>query len=113
MAPLLLLEAGAPDLGRTARHLYCSDLGIAIDLAINGTGVALVSDTLSSTDLKKGVLIRPFAFSIDAFGGWYVVCSNAALRRSSTRRFLLWLLALWKDTPWDAIPEQDGLSQNG
>ncbi|MDF2620554.1 MAG: LysR family transcriptional regulator [Xanthobacteraceae bacterium] len=109
-----LLEAGVPDVGRTARHLYCSDLGIAIDLAINGTGVALVSDTLSSTDLKKGVLIRPFAFSIDAFGGWYVVCSNASLRRSSTRRFLLWLLACFgRDTPWDAIPEQDGRSQDG
>lgn len=100
-----LSEAGAGEIGQTARHLYCSDLGMAIDLAINGVGVALVSDTLSSTDVEKGVLVRPFAFSIDAFGGWHVVCSHTGLRRASVRRFLLWLLASFgRDAAWDALP---------
>lgn len=102
-----LSEAGEADVGRTARHLYCSDLAIAIDLAIDGAGVALVSDTLSSADIRKGVLLKPFAFSIDAFGGWHVVCSHAGLRRASARQFLRWLLAAFgREAAWDAIPGQ-------
>ncbi|WP_148921389.1 LysR substrate-binding domain-containing protein [Phyllobacterium endophyticum] len=87
-----LTEAGAQDPHSFTRGLYCSDLGMAIDLAINGTGVALVSDTLSSSDLATGNLLTPFPFSIDAFGGWHVVCSQASLQRSSTRVFMRWLL---------------------
>lgn len=83
---------GSPDLDQQSRHLYCSDLGMAIDLAVHGTGMALVSDTLSSADLKRGILIKPFPLSIDAFGGWHVVSNNASLKRSSTRLFLRWLL---------------------
>lgn len=98
-------EAGETDFDQQARHLYCSDLGMAIDLAIHGTGVALVSDTLSASDLKRGVLIKPFSFSIDAFGGWHVVCNNASLRRSATRLFLRWLLARFgRDAAWETLP---------
>jgi len=101
-----LQEVGEPDIGRAARHLYCNDLGMAIDLAINGAGVALVSDTLSSTDLRKGVLLRPFAFAIDAFGGWYAICHNASLRRASARLFLRWLLVSFgKDDALSTIPD--------
>ncbi|OBZ95681.1 hypothetical protein ADU59_09935 [Pararhizobium polonicum] len=87
-----LAEAGAQDPLTYSRGLYCSDLGMAIDLAINGTGMALVSDTLSASDLAAGTLLAPFPFSIDAFGGWHVLCSPASLQRSSTRLFLRWLL---------------------
>ncbi len=85
-------EIGSPDVGRETRHLYCSDLGMAIDLALHGTGIALVSDTLSYGDLKRGILFKPFTFSIDVFGGWHVVCNHANLERSSTRLFLRWIL---------------------
>jgi len=88
-----LAEAGESDTSLYTRNLYCSDLSMAIDLAINGTGVALVSDTLTLSDIKVGTLLRPFNFSIDANGGWYVVCNRAALSRSGTRLFLRWLLA--------------------
>ncbi|MDQ0394882.1 LysR substrate-binding domain-containing protein [Labrys monachus] len=101
-----LSEAGSADVGQKARHLYCSDLGMAIDLAIDGAGVALVSDTLSSTDIRKGLLLRPFAFSIDAFGGWHVLCSHAGLGRASARQFLRWLLAAFgRDDAWASIPD--------
>ncbi|MGH6644468.1 MAG: LysR substrate-binding domain-containing protein, partial [Bradyrhizobium sp.] len=88
-----LAGAGESDPSLYTRNLYCSDLGMAIDLAINGTGVALASDTLTLSDIKAGTLLRPFNVSIDANGGWYVVCNRAALRRSGTRLFLRWLLA--------------------
>lgn len=99
------LEAGAPGLEMEMRHLYCSDLGMAIDLAVNGTGVALVSDTLSGSDLKRGLLIKPFPFAIDAFGGWHVVCNPASLSRSASRLFLRWLLARFgRNAAWETLP---------
>lgn len=85
-------EAGAADADKEATHLYCSDLGMAIDLAIHGTGAALVSDTLSGSDFKRGILVKPVPISIDAFGGWHVVCNNTSIRRSAPRLFLRWLL---------------------
>jgi LysR family glycine cleavage system transcriptional activator len=98
-----LTETGAADPLSYSRGLYCSDLGMAIDLAINGTGMALVSDTLSAADLAAGTLLTPFPFSIDAFGGWHVVCSPASLQRSSARLFLRWLLGRFgRDAALDA-----------
>jgi LysR family transcriptional regulator, glycine cleavage system transcriptional activator len=75
------------------RHLYCSDLSIAIDLAAEGAGVVLVSDTLSASLVADGLLLRPFAGTILATGGWYVLCDDYKLERSNTRLFLHWLLA--------------------
>ncbi|HWK65908.1 MAG TPA: LysR substrate-binding domain-containing protein [Rhizobiaceae bacterium] len=100
-----LYEAGAPDVDGQARHLYCSDLGMAIDLAVHGAGAALVSDTLSGADLKRGILVKPFPFSIDAFGGWHVVCYPASIQRSGPRLFLRWLLASFgRDAALDTLP---------
>lgn len=98
-------EAGASNYDQHSRHLYCSDLGMAIDLAVHGTGVALVSDTLSSSDLKRGILIKPFSFSIDAFGGWHVSCNTASINRPGVRLFLHWLLASFgREASWDTLP---------
>ncbi|NVP57658.1 LysR substrate-binding domain-containing protein [Mycoplana rhizolycopersici] len=98
-------EAGAPGADQEARHLYCSDLGMAIDLAVHGTGVALVSDTLSGGDFKRGILIKPFPFSIDAFGGWHVVCNTASIHRAGARLFLRWLLTSFgRDIALETLP---------
>jgi LysR family glycine cleavage system transcriptional activator len=73
------------------RHLYCSDLSIAIDLAAEGAGVVLVSDTLSSSLISDGQLLRPFGGSILATGGWYALCDDYRLARSNARQFIRWL----------------------
>lgn len=85
-------DAGLPDADQQARHLYCNDLGIAIELAVNGAGVALVSDMLAGADLKRNVLVKPFPLSIDIFGGWHVISPDPNLKRSAVRLFLRWLL---------------------
>lgn len=103
-----LAESGHASLFETARHLYCNDLGMAIDLAINGTGVALASETLTLSDIRQGRLIQPFSFSIDAFGGWHVVAQPAALKRAGPRLFLHWLLsAFGRDSVIDALPSPE------
>jgi len=85
-------DAGLPDLDQQARHLYCNDLGFAIDLAVHGAGVALVSDTLVAHDLKRNALVKPFPILIDIFGGWHVISTDRSLKRSAVRLFLRWLL---------------------
>lgn len=74
------------------RHLYCSDLSIAIDLAAEGVGVALVSDVLSLGNVYQGTLVRPFSHAIEATGAWYVLCDRPRLERASVRAFLRWLM---------------------
>ncbi len=85
-------DAGLPEADRQARHLYCNDLGIAIDLAVHGAGVALVSDTLAAHDLKRNTLVKAFPLAIDIFGGWHVISFDRSLKRSAARLFLRWLL---------------------
>jgi LysR family glycine cleavage system transcriptional activator len=86
-----LAAEGEHDFGSYRRHLYCSDLSIAIDLAAEGAGVVLVSDTLSSSLVAEGQLLRPFGGTILATGGWYALCEDYRLARSNTRQFLRWL----------------------
>lgn len=87
-----LAGEGEHDFEAYRRNLYCNDLSIAIDLAAQGAGVVLVSDTLSASYVGEGKLLRPFSGAIQATGGWYVVCDSYRLERSSARLFLRWLL---------------------
>lgn len=87
-----LADEGEHDLSAFPQHLYCNDLGILIDLAVEGGGVVLVSDTLSASHVANGTLMRPFPGAIQATGGWYVVCDGSRLERAITRLFLHWLL---------------------
>jgi len=87
-----LAEEGEHAFESYQRHIYCNDLGIAIDLAAQGAGVVLVSDTLSASHIAEGTLLRPFGGAILATGGWYALCDGYKLERSNTRIFLHWLL---------------------
>ena len=87
-----LADKGEHDFELYRRHIYCSDLSIAIDLAAEGAGVVLVSDTLSTSQISEGRLMRPFVGTIQATGGWYVICDGYKLERSNTRLFLHWVL---------------------
>ncbi|MBT9385141.1 LysR family transcriptional regulator [Pseudooceanicola sp. CBS1P-1] len=87
-----LALAGIRDTARFARNVYCSDLGTAIDLAQNGVGCALASDTLARGDLASGRLMRPFRQAIRPNGGWYVTHRPEIQERPVVRLFLGWLL---------------------
>lgn len=87
-----LADEGEHDLAGAAKHLYCNDLGILVDLAVAGAGIVLVSDTLSASYVADGRLLRPFSGAIQATGGWYAVCDASRLERSVNRLFLRWLL---------------------
>jgi LysR family glycine cleavage system transcriptional activator len=65
---------------------------MAIDAAINGHGVALVSYHAVAEDLKAGRLVKIFDLAIPAEFSYWLVCPREYLRRAKVRVFCEWLL---------------------
>lgn len=65
---------------------------MAIESAINGDGVALVSHHAVAGDLKAGRLVKPFDLAIPARFSYWLVCPQEYLRRARVRVFSDWLL---------------------
>jgi LysR family glycine cleavage system transcriptional activator len=65
---------------------------LAIESAINGNGVAMVSHHAVAEDLKAGRLVRPFDLAIQADFSYWLVCPHEYLRRAKVRAFCDWLL---------------------
>ena len=66
--------------------------GMAIEAAINGDGVGLVSHHAVAEDLKAGRLVRPFSLALPAEFSYWLICPNDYLRRAKVRCFCDWLL---------------------
>ena len=79
-------EAAAID---PTRGLRVSEEPHAIEAALAGQGVALVSDVLVQRELAQGMLVRPLDVSIEGLV-YYVVYLVDAPRRSAIESFLLW-----------------------
>ena len=65
---------------------------MAIDAAINGNGVALVSHHAAAGDLQVGRLVRPFELVLQADFSYWLVCPHEYLRRAKVKAFSDWLL---------------------
>ncbi|HYG89730.1 MAG TPA: transcriptional regulator GcvA [Azospirillum sp.] len=87
-----LVAAGLEDLAPTA-GLRLTDIGLAMQAAIAGQGVAMGRASLVEEDLAAGRLVRPFALSIPADYGIYAVCPEAAAERPKIAAFRDWLIA--------------------
>ena len=66
--------------------------GMAIDAAINGSGLALVSHHSVAEDLKAGRLVKPFDLTLQADYSYWLVCPHEYLRRAKVGAFCDWLL---------------------
>ncbi len=87
-----LSAAGLTDMAPSA-GLQLTDIGLAIQAAIAGQGVAMGRASLIEEELADGRVIRPFALSIPADYGIYVVCPEATAERPKIAAFRAWLLA--------------------
>ncbi len=65
---------------------------MAIEAAINGNGVALVSHHAVEEDLKAGRLVKPFDLALPADFSYWLVCPHEFLRRAKVKAFSDWLL---------------------
>ncbi len=65
---------------------------MAIEAAVNGNGVALVSHHAVEEEIKAGLLVRPFDLVLQAEFSYWLVCPREYLRRAKVRAFCDWLL---------------------
>ena len=78
---------------------------MAIEAAVSGAGVALVSNFAVRDELKAGSLVRPFDLVLKADFAYWLVCPPEHLRRAKVKAFCDWLLAEAEgeagSEPWD------------
>ncbi|EPJ47108.1 MAG: putative LysR type regulator [Osedax symbiont Rs2] len=65
----------------------------AIEMAINGEGVTLVSAPLVAADLASGRLVKPIDHSSTGNGKWGLVCHQSTLNDPRVDVFVNWLQA--------------------
>lgn len=70
-----------------------SQASMAIDVAVDGEGVALARTALAAWDLIGGRLVRPFAAQMPAPYAYWVVCPKATAKLPKIVAFRNWLLA--------------------
>ncbi|MBL0373618.1 LysR family transcriptional regulator [Rhizobium sp. KVB221] len=56
-------------------HVRVDSVAQAVASAVQGRGIALVSDVLTRNYLSEGRLIQPFSTSINAAAAYYIVCA--------------------------------------
>ncbi|MFD1626401.1 LysR substrate-binding domain-containing protein [Azospirillum griseum] len=76
----------------TARGIRFSHSALAIDAALAGQGVALVSRCLVDRDLADGRLVRPFAGTLTGPLGFHIVSPRKPRHPEPTQRVRRWLL---------------------
>ncbi len=89
-----LLAAGAPEVDAD-RGLKLSQDTMALQVAIDGQGVALTNSALAADDLAAGRLIKPFdpALDLAVEFAYYVVSPEATAEAPRVTAFREWILA--------------------
>lgn len=75
--------------GRAAPALFADTYGLAMQLAADGNGVALVSELLARHAVERGVLEIAYEGAIEAAEGYYVSCKD---RLPAADDFTRWLV---------------------
>lgn len=85
-----LLAAGV-DTVDPARGPRFNDAGLALQMALDGHGVALMTDVLTTDDIAAGRLVRPFELTLSTNFGYFVVCPRDRVEAPKIRAFRAWL----------------------
>lgn len=84
--------AGVDDVDSSRGPVFTSD-SLAVEAAINGGGVALVSEFLVREDLDRGRLVKPFDLVLPSSHWYWLLCPKESLERTKVRAFRDWLVA--------------------
>lgn len=74
-----------------AHNAYFSTLMMAIAAALEGKGLALVSDLLAQDYLRAGRLVRPYTTGVEATRSYYCVCPESRVNEPIIERFMDWI----------------------
>ncbi len=86
-----LKAAGVEDIEASRGPVFTSD-SLAVEAAINGGGVALVSEFLVRQDLDRGRLVKPFDLVLPSNHWYWFVCPKDSMERPKVRAFRDWLV---------------------
>jgi len=97
-----LLAAGVDNVDSTRGPRF-NDAGLALQMALDGHGVALMTDVLTTDDIAAGRLVRPFALTLSTNFGYFVVCPKERADTPKIRAFRDWLRAQAAATEASAV----------
>lgn len=76
---------------KTSHSISVDSTVIALEMAMDGEGIALVNGPFADKDLKAGRLIQPVAHAAEGLGEWGLVCRKDTLHYPPVRAFIEWL----------------------
>ncbi|NQV43920.1 MAG: LysR family transcriptional regulator, partial [Rhodospirillales bacterium] len=91
-----LKTAGVTGVEGSKGPVVTSD-SLAVEAALNGGGVVLVSEFLVRHDLESGRLVKPFDLMLPSNHWYWFVCPPENLERPKILTFRDWLIAAIKD----------------
>lgn len=91
--PLFMEKVFAEKPKPSSRSMNFSQTSLAVDAAIAGQGVALVSNLFVADEIAMGRLCRPFDYSITAEFGFFVVTPRAPRKPEVVKRMREWLIS--------------------
>ena len=76
---------------KTSHSISVDSTAIALEMALDGEGIALVNGPFADKDLKAGRLIRPVSHYAEGLGEWGLVCRKDTLSYPPVAAFMQWL----------------------
>lgn len=78
---------------KTNHSISVDSTVIALEMAMDGEGIALVNGPFADKDLKAGRLVQPVPHCARNLGEWGLVCRKDTLNDPPVRAFIEWLQA--------------------
>jgi LysR family transcriptional regulator, glycine cleavage system transcriptional activator len=92
--------------GRPARNIRFNQTSLAIEAAVAGQGLALVTRFFVEDDIKAGRLVQPFERSMNVGSGFYVVSPKRARNGEAVARVRDWMLLISRSSGADRFPHR-------
>jgi LysR family transcriptional regulator, glycine cleavage system transcriptional activator len=76
-----------------APYILVDTLAVALEMALEGEGIALVNGPFVDADLAAGRLVQPFAHKAICPGAWGLICRKDMKDNARIRTFMDWVVA--------------------
>jgi LysR family transcriptional regulator, glycine cleavage system transcriptional activator len=77
----------------TRPAIVVDTLAVALEIALDGRGVALVNGPFADDDLAAGRLVRPVQHQVTCPGAWGLICRAETQENSRIRTFMDWIVS--------------------
>ena len=84
------LSAGA-DFEPSVPYLMVDTLAVALEMALNGEGIALVNGPFVEQDIAAGRLVQPVSHKAVCPGAWGLICRADMKENLRIRTFMDWV----------------------